>query len=1056
MRLQIFTCSVVLSLTTPAMALPTLSEPNDIVPVYQNIVEILNTKDNSILECAVIEGKLQDCQSKNVAGLDAPYRAVAAAGTTQTQMVYVAEKGEAGLFGFQTGKDGRIALDTAATDVPAFPYDPYFNKEGQILDIRRSSFNHSGYQNVYVSRGFLGDPTSYGKFSRLSLSGEQAKITNLTDYGGVFLPVFSVTQSEGNEFDDIIGAGQYWGYSSLTSPRYPLSGLIKKNGLFKEKNVSGGSAKTVKTILDPDIASIAQFNDKYWITYKSQRKFTRFDTFPSGAAVDENSYDAPNNSNVELKSVQTRTGDKTEVNNYALFADDNKIGNCTGESDFECTDAFRYLGINALFDDTDISDKSSVNATSLGDQGVIIFYNLNYSPINASEVTRQITIPESLKSAIKGSCLSKVDFAEKPNGNSYDENFACELFYDFRELSNTPPINESFDVGFVVHGPFGDVPTTFTFNVDLPTNIPHLQFEHNGTALDQLNLNAGDTGFVDVAYISDQSDTISPNISFLNGTDNSSLFRSYFTDTGCLSSNAQPLKPGEKCTLSYHIPANVNSVNYTINLHNPDGVPADAGVLPVALSSQGNIIAHSPYGNQSIEHLSSLHWLNIHSGGTEIVRFTNVGAAAVHNFDVYFVQPKDKHIPILLSGSCVDDPTLVMEALGGQCDLVIKLNTSASNISGRFSLYVLGNAINSYSIPITINDFPHDKGLAVVDSNTGALGKIELNQMANGYLTLTNYTGYPITDLSMSFPLKLAIFYYVGDKDNTIDCLSDNSPNQTMITTLAPLASCRLYYHVPSSFSAELQDQELNFHYTDTNSSIEKHEEESIHFTNQPALRVSEPSVDSSFSSVNLDASVPQTTVIFTNELNYNINNLSLSFDSALNGITSKNSCQNKPLGSSETCSVTITLDDKKALIGKYHIGMKADNLETKSIPLNINTAQTDTVEIDNRGGYSMSIDYTKYYPNTDGKDSHCQSGACYALASTGWFTNPFNSTITGVSGRKLMMYMMAGTSVQLPSCDGGKIVCTGTTLTPSCKYVGDGTNNLGDAQNHCLQYNPK
>ncbi|WP_165905145.1 hypothetical protein [Parashewanella curva] len=53
-------------------------------------------------------------------------------------------------------------------------------------------------------------------------------------------------------------------------------------------------------------------------------------------------------------------------------------------------------------------------------------------------------------------------------------------------------------------------------------------------------------------------------------------------------------------------------------------------------------------------------------------------------------------------------------------------------------------------------------------------------------------------------------------------------------------------------------------------------------------------------------------------------------------------------------------------------------------------------------------------------------------------------------------MYMMLGTSYTLPSCNGGKVECTGTTLNPYCRYYGDGTGNGNNdtPQNQCLQYN--
>ncbi|MGB0894716.1 MAG: hypothetical protein ACPGUD_09940 [Parashewanella sp.] len=1059
MKLKMLVGSLTLVFVNSVMALPNLSEPNDIFPVYENIVEILNSNDSSILECNLVEGKLEACESKSVNGLVSPFRGAAAVGYLRSQVVYVAEKGINGLYSFQTDKDGHIASNTTAIRLPTYPYDD--DKGGSILEIRRSGFyNNEGFytQRFFISRSPSDSSSGYGQFISLMLGAEQAKVSNSAEYSGVYLPAFSVEQGEAAHSQNIIGAGQNDGVSSSTSDRYPFSGTIRENnGQFKSSQNSGGAANKVKTILDSDVASIAQVNGKYWVTYKSQKKFTRFDDFPNSKAIDSSSYDAPDNGNVELRTVKTRLNNKDEVNSFAVFANDNKVGICTGDSDFECEDAFRYLEVFAAKNDAAYMTATSLTSTDLADHGEVVFRNLNYSPINSDEVTLQMVIPDDLKGAFSGSCLNKTAFDKRSAQGSVDGSDTCKLDYDFRLLTNAPPINESFDVGFIVHGAFGDVPTMFTFNIALPTSIPHLQFENNGTVLNQLNLNAGDTGSIDIVYVSNQSQSMTPNIRFLNGIDNSSLFRSYFTDTGCLASPPPQLSAGKKCTLSFHIPAKVNSVNYTISLNNPAGVPADDGVLPVELSSKGNVILHLPSGNQNIEHISSLHELSIHSGGNQTVRFTNVGSATAHSFNVNFIQPQQQHIPILLEGSCKNDPAPDLSALGGSCDLVIKLNSSASSVSGRFTLHVAGDDIDSYDIPLTINEFPHDKGLSIVDSNTPSLSNIEMSQMSNGFLTLTNYTGYQLSDLKITLPfISGQVFYYNENNDKSSNCLANDTPTRVIDTSLAPLESCKLYYHVASSYTANKQDVNINFRYTDNNTSVENHEQAPIHFTNQPAIRLSESNLETGLKTVELDASIPQQVVVFTNELSYTVENFTLGVDKVLSSITSKNDCQNKPLGTGESCSITFTLNDFSPLIGKYQLLLKADNLEDNSVPLNINMAQTDTVEIDNNGVYLLSVDSTAYYPNSNGTDGHCKSGPCYSTQSTGWYTNPNHSAITGVSGRDITMYMMAGSSESLPSCDKGKISCTGSTLIHSCQYYADDTGNPATAQNQCLKYNKR
>ncbi|RLV58723.1 hypothetical protein D5018_15805 [Parashewanella curva] len=1050
-------CGLAFFTVNSAMALPDLSEPNDIVPVYENVVEILNSNDNTILECNVVLAKLQDCKTKTVNGLNEPYRGASSKNLGQQQVVYVTEKGVSGLFSFQTDKHGLIPTNASIVRLPAFPYDD--DTGGDIFEIRRSSivnYDNPFLQRFFFSRTPADTSSNYGDFFSLELGADEARIINSQEYLNVSLPAFTLEQGNSAHNEVLAGVGQIGGAASETSARYPFTGILRgNNGGLRYSNSSGGTKDKVKATLDSDVASIAKVDGKYWVSYKSKKKFTRFDVFPNGQAVDPDNYEAPSNSNVEIKNIQTRNYQQDSINNFTLFADDNKIGSCEGESDFVCTDAFNYLDAFALHDGTNYEPTKTITSTSLGDHDTVIFQNLNYSPINASEVTRNITIPDSLTAAFSGSCLTQVDF-DKENGPGDEGIDSCTLNYDARKLTNTPPIDESFDVSFTVHGPFGDVPTSFHFNINLPTSIPHFVFEKDGVVLPQLNLNAGDTGSFEVTYISNQNDSKSPNISFLNGTNNSSLLRSYFTDTGCLAVDAPPLNAGGSCTLSYHIPAKVNSVNYTLNLNNSEGVPADDGTLTLELASRGNVIAHYPHGSQNIEHLSSIHQLDILPGGTADIRFTNVGAATAHNFQVKFIEPTNQHVPYHLDGSCVQDPAPDLSALGGSCDLTIKINNNASLSSARYPLRISGDDIDGYDIPITINSFPHGKGIGVVDSNTEVQGDVELSQTSSGFLTVTNYTGYDLSDLKIILPFTSGtVFYGKADTKNSKSCLRQGATTSVLDVSLASLENCKLFYHVNSDYVAKKQNENLTFTYTDTNTSTKKNEKTAIHFTNQPAIRLSELNSDLPLTTIELDASVPKTVLVFTNEQNYKVQNLNVGIsDPNAAGIMSNNTCQGKALGSGESCSVILTLDDFKPLIGKYNLTINSDNLLPAIAPININQAQTDTVTVTNYGGYVLSADFTDFHANQDGKDSECKSGSCYAKDSTGWFTNPNNRQVTGVSGRNITLNMMAGTSRTLPSCDQGKIECYGTTFGPDCHYARDDTDK-GAAQNQCLKYNP-
>ncbi|RLV60100.1 hypothetical protein D5018_08765 [Parashewanella curva] len=1039
MKLSTLLCCLLIFVFNPAMALPDLSLPNDILTISNNVIEILNTGDSSILECSLIFGKLRSCETKYIDGLVLPYRAASDGKIGVPSTVYITEAGYDGLFRFQTNEFGVITPTSTVVKIPNFL------DTGKILDLRRSKAssldNFNSNPRFIVSQSLDDSSNQYGQLFNFKMEGG---VPVSYSYPKVYLPAFSLESGDSAHSETLIGAGAFKNVSSETSPRYPFSALLEGNS----GELSDNSQEIVKTPLAPDVASVAQFDGKYWVTYKSPKKFTRFDSFPSDEATNPDSYDAPSDANVRLKKIQTRLGDRDFSNNFALFFNDNKIGVCTGGDSFHCEDAFMYLSAFARDYNNKLQYLTSLSLNHLADHGSVFFENQNNSPINANEINNDIDIPESLKAAFTGSCVNKVDFSA---GNA-DANEYCVLSYDFRKLTNTSAINESFDVGFTVHGPFGDVPTHFHFNVDLPVPPSHLQFENAGNVISELNLNAGDSGSIDVAYISASNDTFLPKISFLNGSDNSSLLRSYFADTGCLSSNAIPLHDGGHCTLAYHIPADANSAHYTLSLNNPDSLPTDESTLSLLLSSRGNVIAHSPYGNQDIEHLEGYHELDIEPGESETIRFTNVGAATVHNFNLVFPQPQQQHVPITLNGTCMGEG-VNLDALGGYCDLVINLNSSASSIVGRFALHVSGDDVDSYVLPLVLGELPPEQGLAVVDSNTETIGDLELNQMIKGHLTVTNYTGHDISSLYTYYPYytNYGIFHSPPDSNGIPGCVLPHTTPGDQSIKLDKLSSCRIDYQVKTGLYVPIQHSNVKFAYTEAGESEVKYQNRFVYFTNQPAIRVSELGGDSSLQSVNLDASQPQTEVLFSNELDYPVTNFSVEVDPKLDSIISKNTCNFKSLDSGSSCSVGFELDDTHPLIANnYSINIKGDNLFTRIVPLSIKKAQTDNVEIDNRGGYSMSVNYVGYYSEDTG---NCKLEDCYDNKSTGWFTNPFNTYITGVSGRNLTMYMMLGTSVSLPSCDGGKIICTGTTLNPECHYYGDGTKN-GSPQNQCLRFN--
>ncbi|RLV59412.1 hypothetical protein D5018_12325 [Parashewanella curva] len=1064
MKAKTFLFLAAFSICHQALALPDLSEPNDVLRTsWDNVIEIINTRDSTILECRLIADKLQGCKSKTISGLHSPYRAVMPPNLSRWFRIFVTQKDTSNIFSFRPeANSGMIDANTTATRVTTSPFD---GDDGKILDLQGSQVTVPAYKSptdtirdtFYLTRE---TPNSAGQFSSVTFNiSNDNQTLEMQNYPKYTLPVFDLVLLDAFYNDHIIGLGDVGDPQPSLKSLYPFSSKLNPDGHFVEQSNQGGNQQQVKTAFSSDAYSIAKVNGKYWVTYKTKKKFTKFDSFPTEKAADENSYQAPENSHVTIRQVVTQPG--PFFYNLAVFADDDKVGTCTGSDDLICTDAFRYLGTQLSINDGNDTAQTSFSSNSLGDHGRLIFRNLNYSPLNINELKTDFNIPDELKSAFSGSCLDKVDFSPRSD-EAISGNDACTLDFDFRKLTNLQPISESFNVGFSVIGPFGNVPTQFHFNIDLPAFVSNFQFEQNENPLSQLHLNAGDSGDINVVYFSNNDETQTPELSFLDDNKDSQLLRSYFADIGCLSPSAPQLASGEKCTLRYRIPAAaVSNQNYSLKLNNSNQIPTGLDTLNIDVSSSANIIAHSPYGNHNNETLSRLSGVKLQPGSSTTIRFTNVGAATAHHFNAVFTQPNSP-IPLTLTGDCTHHPDL--EALGGSCDLTLTMANDTS-VNGKYEVQMSADDYTGYDIPVVIGAFSFDRGIGVSDGHNGLQGTVNIAQTAQGYLKVTNYTGYPLDDLTITLPdLKLSShlikpsksIFYETNAGNLPSCIHGTGEAGDYHVSLDQLASCEIAYHVYEGVTAEQPDANIVFKYPSEQNTTSLTEMQAIHLTNQNAVVVSYDQEKDDISSITLDASRPSTKISITNNSGYTINNLTLTPSSKVLGVVNKTSCQNQSLKNGQSCEISLNLDDQNPLLGDYVIELNADNLQSRIIPFSIKLAHTDNVEVDNRGGYSMSIDYINFHPNTDGNDGECKSGPCYAKSSTGWFTNPFNSHITDVSGRDITMYMMLGTSVTLPSCNQGKIVCTGTTFGPDCHYVGDGSGNNGTPQNQCLQYNPK
>ncbi|RLV60102.1 hypothetical protein D5018_08775 [Parashewanella curva] len=1062
MKLKNLQYLVLLMASQAAHALPDLSEPNDILMAeWNNTVEILNTRDSTILECLVVNHRLQECKTKTVKGLTSPYKGQMPAGFIGWPLIFVSQKNTTNIYEYDIDPmTGEIMPNTAATRIPS----PFDNRSGKILEF--SSGIVSNYvskddlrQRYYLSIASDNSTDKYGQLASIDLNINRvpAAVVGWQNYDKVYLPAFTLTASTGSLVDDIIGAGNVGRSLNEQSMLSPFTSKFNQQGQLLSSYNQGGDPHRTPSFLAPNVSSIAKVNGKYWVTYTSKDKFTRYDDFPNGKPIAPDFYQAPNNSNVTIRKINPNGFNNTDY--FATFADDDKVGVCSGGHDFVCSDAFRYLEV--LFSNNDSNDipETSFTSTNSNDHGTLIFRNANYSPLNANEIRRNIVIPDNLTAAFSGSCLNKVDFTSRSDAGDLN-NGACTLSYDFRKLANLEPINESFDVGFSVASPFGEVPTAFHFNVNLPTAIPHFYFNNNSLPYSDLNLNSGDSGSIEVSFSNSNTESAIPQFSFLNAGRNSETLRSYFTDTGCLASDAPALSSGQSCELNYHIPPSAHNENYVIKLNNPDSVPSYVSTLNVNVSSAGHVIASLPINSGNEKTLTSLHSINIQPNSETLIRFTNLGAVDVSNFSLQFSQPPQQPFPIFFDGDCTEHPNLT--ALEGYCDLRIRLSNTTD--LGKFKLHISGDDYAGYDLPITVGSFPLSKGIGVSDGKNGLLGSINIDQSSQGYLKVTNYTGHSVNDLMITLPdLKLSpksaqpnnSIFYEAASNGLPSCITGSGVAGEYHIALAQLASCQIAYRVNADVYADNTDAAIQFSYHNEEQSLAYTEEQLIHLTNKNAINVINPKGEGGIDHLDFDASQPSVTISLENTSNYKVNDLHFNLsDPKLTRIFNGAECEKQSLQMGQKCNLTFSLDDEYPLFGKYSLTIAADNLQPRVVPISIALAPMNNVEIDNRGGYSMFVDYIGYYPNNAGGDKYCKSGSCYANAESGWFTNPFNTNIIALPGRSLHLNMVAGTSVSMPSCNGGKIVCTGTTLNPYCRYEGDGTDDPSSPQNQCLQFN--
>ncbi len=1057
-----------------ALALPILSEPNDIVSVKSNIVYITNSNDGSILQCNVVDHHLQNCDTKST-GMTAPFRIAVVSRVDNSQRLYITKKDTNTIYSLITDTDGDIKNNPSLEEIKLQSNET----DSSIIHIIPSQNKTKTTRRFYISRASENNE-NYGQFLYADLNADKAKIEKQELYNNINLPAFYIKPVGSSDREEIYGVGRISGKSGLESIRYPFFGAIRTdNAHFITEISTGGTEESTDSSVESDVASIAEVDGKYWITYKGPRKFTRYDHLPS-AKTDNNMYTAPSDSNVNLKNITSIKNMHSETNSFATFSDSNKIGICSGSDDFTCTDAFQYLSYNAYLNNDNAPEHDTITINSHYDHGWVVFKNLNYSPINQDEVIKNIRIPESLAEVFSGSCMEKQDFSSK-NRDETIGNQSCSLYFDFRRLTNQQPITESFDVGFTVHGPFGDVPTQVRFNIDhLPASTPQLYLQDRaGNIINQLYLNSGDFDYFRVVYIGreDQA-SIKVNLRIIEDGLPGRSIRSFFYGS-CFSEFNRPSPVlGESaglrrdCQAFYYIPASSQDRKFQIKIDHvgsePSYLPDDT--LNVYVTASAKVIS-SFTDSEAFESLGLYH-ITLQPGESEDIRYTNIGSVTSHNFRVSLVTTRlDKY----MSGDCwsgVDIEPMM------SCVLHIDLPLD-STLSGQYYLHSQDDAgprgdLTATDLPLTIGHKNITGNLSIEDSNyidpigfSDTLYQLNLAKQTIGGMIITNSTSLDIPDLTITLPLlsiiptsqdfmrelniNESIFNLDGGDNGIPSCITSTVSGSTSIISLATHEQCVIHYKINPDMDITPQDTQILLTYF--NNTIRKTKQ--IHFTNQPATLVSENGSDTPLQQISIDASTPTRTFIVTNNLGYDIKGLNIEAADEITQVFDASNCQHILLHPNDSCDITVRLDDNKEQLGQHSIIISADNLIDRPISLHFTEALTDQVEIDNRGGYLMNVGYIGRHLNTDGSDPICDANSsCYGNTETGVFSNPYNRVVDSVSGRDINFYIVAGYTRTLPSCDGGKIVCTQATVNPVCRYYSDGTN-AQNAQNQCANSNP-
>ncbi|MCL1079129.1 hypothetical protein D5R81_00765 [Parashewanella spongiae] len=696
-----------LLLSKQGFALPDLLTPTDITSGIQRgnalFIYIVNQGDNclyggnSIMQCILVDNKLQNCTTHYVQAFSGPYKIIARNTNRNATQLFINPKNSNNFYMVQTNRAGRISDNAHYTFSGSA-------MGGSIINMMYNSFN----DKLYITQD---QSNHWGNLVVCGFSSDTNSISSCSDAGRINTPSFTFDNTKSHIFG--------WGNQarlSKTDIKYPLKANINPDGHIS--SINQGDEVSIPAEMTP--ASIATLNNKWWGSFIESLRVNKWTDFPPTTNYDLQQFNSPLASNIVLKTIRNRV--------FSVFPDDNKIEICTSMSDLSCTDAFRYLTI--------INSETGLPVTSLSvthdSSGTLIFRNVNNSFIEHENLT--ITgIPDELRAAFSGSCIGKTSF-DSPRSSSG----RCSLSYNFARLQNE--YQGSFNYNFSVKSNSGV--STYGVQFDIDNHLPpqpklELLTPDLVQQINSLDLTGASSGTVLIYNVSEPM-AVAHNINVRIPEQISNYFSS--TSSTCLVQTPLTLPGGESCTLNYIIPTSPESDSQGTHVIQ---VNSDETSIPVTLSvdiaSGPNLVLRAQ------DDIQDLTRLTLSPGSVGDLSVLNTGGTAVQNVQIRL----PSSLSGLFSGTCITPSTLVAQT--GTCSLHYEIPLTTL-LDGTYNMSINSENFEQNFIPIVISPPQIDPNsrIGITDDETvsALTSRKDLFTYTTGSFTVSNQTDEDIMDFS--------------------------------------------------------------------------------------------------------------------------------------------------------------------------------------------------------------------------------------------------------------------------------------------------------------------